>query len=214
MHLIKFPSIYSEIGCVLNKAPAKWNFRQAKLQKSLVCLPYACTKSYKICRFLTEIFQKNKRWTFLLRHSVSLSCVIAACWGVQLLFRLRPAFLCGVQSYALPDTCSGRPQDAGITQPSSSSQLEQRMITTPMASELWGQGGGHCTPQVQDFTPLYLPSQRCGLCHNFKQTTLTTRLYKVRTNLYTPLPTYENVPTRPHNTATYWHLYWTLVLSF
>ena len=38
------------------------------------------------------------------------------------------------------------------------------------------------------------PSQRCGLCQNFKQTTLTTRLYKVRTNLYPP--TYENVPTR------------------
>ena len=31
---------------------------------------------------------------------------------------------------------------------------------------------------------LYPPSQRCGLCQNFKQTTLTTRLYKVRTNLY------------------------------
>ena len=61
MHLIKFPSIYSEIGCVLNKAPAKWNFRQAKLQKSLVCLRYACTKSYKICRFLTEIFQKKQK---------------------------------------------------------------------------------------------------------------------------------------------------------
>jgi len=29
----------------------------------------------------------------------------------------------------------------------------------------------------------------------FKKTTLTTRLYKVRTNLY-PAPTYENVPTR------------------
>ena len=31
------------------------------------------------------------------------------------------------------------------------------------------------------------PSQRCGLCQNFKQTTLTTRLHKVRTNLY-PAP--------------------------
>jgi len=46
--------------------------------------------------------------------------------------------------------------------------------------------GVHCTPQVQDLYPLYLPSQRCGLCQNFKQTTLTTRLYKVRTNLYPP----------------------------
>jgi len=43
-----------------------------------------------------------------------------------------------------------------------------------------GTGGVHCTPQVQD---LYPQSQRCGLCQNFKQTTLTTRLYKVRTNL-------------------------------
>jgi len=46
-----------------------------------------------------------------------------------------------------------------------------------------GTGGVHCTPQVQD---LYPPSQRCGLCQKFKQTTLTTRLYKVRTNLYPP----------------------------
>ena len=38
-------------------------------------------------------------------------------------------------------------------------------------------------PQVQD---LYLPSQRCGLCQNFKQTTLTTRLYKVRTTGVNP----------------------------
>ena len=53
-------------------------------------------------------------------------------------------------------------------------------------------------PQVQDLYPLYPPSQACGLCQNFKQTTLTTRLYKVRTNLY-PFPTYENVPTRLHS---------------
>ena len=42
----------------------------------------------------------------------------------------------------------------------------------------------HCTPQVQDLYPLYPPSQRCGFRQNLKQTTLTTRLYKVRTNLY------------------------------
>ena len=48
-------------------------------------------------------------------------------------------------------------------------------------------GGVHCTLQVQDLYPLYPPSQRCGLCQNFKQTTLTTRLYKDRTNLYPPL---------------------------
>ena len=56
-------------------------------------------------------------------------------------------------------------------------------------------GGVHCTPQVQDLYPPVIPSQSCGLRQNFKQTTLTTRLYKVRTNLYPP-PTYENVPTR------------------
>ena len=79
--------------------------------------------------------------------------------------------------------------------------------------------GGTLYPQVQDLYPLYPPSQRCGLCQNFKQTTLTTSLYKVLTNLpasemtYTvsggalnstqtkltnlyPPPTYENVPTR------------------
>jgi len=54
--------------------------------------------------------------------------------------------------------------------------------------------GGTLYPQVQDLHPLYPPSQRCGLRQNFKQTTLTTRLYKVRTNLYPH--TYENVPTR------------------
>ena len=55
--------------------------------------------------------------------------------------------------------------------------------------------GGTLFPQLQDLYSLYPPSQRCGLCQNFKQTTLTTRPYKVCTNLY-PAPTYENVPTR------------------
>ena len=64
-----------------------------------------------------------------------------------------------------------------------------------MASELWGQGV-HCTPQVQDLYPLYPPSQRCGLCQNFKQTTLTTRLYKVRTNLYPHLRKCSDAPGR------------------
>jgi len=62
----------------------------------------------------------------------------------------------------------------------------------PVASELWGHGGTLTPPQVQD---LYPPSQRCGLCQNFKQTTLTIRLYKVRTNLYPP-PLTKIVPTR------------------
>jgi len=57
---------------------------------------------------------------------------------------------------------------------------------SPVASELWGQGGT-LYPQVQDLYPMYPPSQRCGLCRDFKQMTLTTRLYKVRTNLYPPL---------------------------
>ena len=50
----------------------------------------------------------------------------------------------------------------------------------------YGDRGVHCTPQVQDLYPLSPPSQRCCFCQNFKQTTLTTRLYKVCTNLYPP----------------------------
>jgi len=50
-----------------------------------------------------------------------------------------------------------------------------------------GTGGYIVPPKFRTCTPLYPPSQRCGLCQNFKQTTLTTRLYKVRTNLYPPL---------------------------
>ena len=53
--------------------------------------------------------------------------------------------------------------------------------------------GGTLYPKFRIVLPVP-PSQRCGLCQDFKQTTLTTRLYKVRTNLYPP--TYENVPTR------------------
>jgi len=57
----------------------------------------------------------------------------------------------------------------------------------------YGDRGSKLTlyPQVQDLYPLYEtvppPSERCGLCQNFKQTISTTRLYKVRTNLYSPL---------------------------
>jgi len=50
----------------------------------------------------------------------------------------------------------------------------------------YGDRGGTLYPQVQDLYPLHPPSQRCGLCQNFKRTTLTTRLYKVQTNLYPP----------------------------
>ena len=58
-----------------------------------------------------------------------------------------------------------------------------------VASELWGQGHGDIVayPPSSGLVPPVPPSQRCGLCQNFKQTTLTTRLYKVRTNLYPPL---------------------------
>ena len=66
--------------------------------------------------------------------------------------------------------------------------------SSTMASELWGQGGTLYPPQVQDLYPLYLPSQRCGLCQNFKQTTLTTRFYKVRTNLYPHLRKRSDAP--------------------
>ena len=50
-----------------------------------------------------------------------------------------------------------------------------------------GTGGYIVPPPVQDLYPRYHASQTCGLCQNFKRTTLTTRLYKVRTNLYPPL---------------------------
>jgi len=70
-------------------------------------------------------------------------------------------------------------------------------VSAAMCHRQWrrnyGDRGVHCN----DCTPssrLVPPSQRCGLCQNFKQTTLATRLYKVRTNLYPPI--YENVPTR------------------
>ena len=53
---------------------------------------------------------------------------------------------------------------------------------------------GYIAPPSSGLVPPGPPSQRCGLCQIFKQTTLTTRLYKVLTNLC-PLPTYENVPT-------------------
>ena len=62
-------------------------------------------------------------------------------------------------------------------------------------------GGVHCTPQVQDLYPLYLPSQRCGLCQNFKQTILTTRLYKVRTNLY-PSPHLRKLSDAPDRSSS------------
>jgi len=47
----------------------------------------------------------------------------------------------------------------------------------------YGDRGVHCTPS-SELVPPVPPSQRRGLCQNFKQTTFTTRLYKVRTNLY------------------------------
>jgi len=47
--------------------------------------------------------------------------------------------------------------------------------------------GGYIVPPSSGHVPPVPPSQRCGLCQNFKQKTLTTRLYKVRTNLYPPL---------------------------
>jgi len=48
-------------------------------------------------------------------------------------------------------------------------------------------GGGTLHPTRSGLVPPVPPSQRCGLCQNFKQTTLTTRLYKVRTICTPPL---------------------------
>jgi len=75
--------------------------------------------------------------------------------------------------------------------------------TTPVVSgvgTMGTRGTLYLPPQVQDLYPVYHPSQRCGLCQNFKQTTLTTSLYKVRKNLYPP---YEKVPTRLSVVAEY-----------
>jgi len=55
-----------------------------------------------------------------------------------------------------------------------------------VALELWGQRGTFYPPS-SGLVPPVPPSQRCGLFQNFKQTTLTTRLYNVRTKLYPPL---------------------------
>jgi len=49
-------------------------------------------------------------------------------------------------------------------------------------------------PPSSRLVPLVPPSQRCGLCQTFKQTTLTTRLYKVRTNLYPHLRKRSDAP--------------------
>ena len=62
-----------------------------------------------------------------------------------------------------------------------------------------GKGGGYIVPPSSGLVPPVPPSQRCGLCQNFKQTTLTTRLYKVRTNLYPP----TSVPDANRGRGTY-----------
>ena len=74
---------------------------------------------------------------------------------------------------------TGRPKGVGHT-------------PAPLKSVQWhrnyGDRGVHCTPPSSGLVPpVPPPSQRCDLCQNFKQTTLTTRLYKVRTNLYPTL---------------------------
>jgi len=56
-----------------------------------------------------------------------------------------------------------------------------------MASELWGQGGT-LYPPSSGFVPLVPPKSKMRLMSKkFKQTTLTTRLYKVRTDSYPQL---------------------------
>jgi len=53
---------------------------------------------------------------------------------------------------------------------------------------------GYIVSPSSGFVPPVLPSQRCGLCQNFMQMTLTTRLYKVRTHLYPHLRKRSDAP--------------------
>ena len=73
--------------------------------------------------------------------------------------------------------------------------------SAPQWRRNYGDRGVHCTPPSLGLVPPVPPSQRCGLCQNFKQTTLTTRLYKVRTYLYLPhLRNRSYAPAVPHTT--------------
>jgi len=69
---------------------------------------------------------------------------------------------------------------------------------TDLTSVQWrrnyGDRGGTLYPPSSGLVPLYPSSLRCGLCQDFKQTTLTTRLYKVRTNLYPHLRKRSDAP--------------------
>jgi len=70
------------------------------------------------------------------------------------------------------------------------------LSVSPVASELWGQRGYIAPPKFRTCTPCILQVKDAAYVKNFKRTTLTTRFYKVRTNLYPPAPNYENGPTR------------------
>jgi len=61
----------------------------------------------------------------------------------------------------------------------------RRRSSLAVASELRGQGGT-LYPLSSGLVPPVPPKSKMRLMSNFKQTTLTTRLYKVRTNLYLP----------------------------
>jgi len=83
MHLIEFPLLDSKLDASqIANCYIMWQlkFRQEKLQKLLKCPPYVCTKIVKIGWFWLR-YWKNKRWMFLLRHSVEkLNSMLIPTW--------------------------------------------------------------------------------------------------------------------------------------
>jgi len=106
MHLIKFPLISSKIWCILNSQllqhlPSEISDKQNCRNCWCVYHMHA-PKVIKIGWFLTEMFQKKLRWTFLWGHSVLslkewwLLCVVRIdqvlfCWCTS---TITPSYFC------------------------------------------------------------------------------------------------------------------------
>jgi len=68
MHLIKFPLLPSETGCILNTRLLNHMTKKLQASKIVKCPPYVCTRNVKTGWFSTEIhvFKKIKAGRFLL----------------------------------------------------------------------------------------------------------------------------------------------------